>query len=142
MDDATPHRTAVQEMVGNWLTPRELPDLRRADTVALDTETRDEGLPANRGSSWPWGDGYVCGVSLAWREGGEIRSLYIPMRHPDTDNFDPDRVYRWLNDLVASGVRIVTQNGLYDWGWLRTDGGILMPPTRPARGDRRARDHD
>jgi hypothetical protein len=34
-----------------------------------------------------------------------------------------------LKDLVASGVRIVTQNGLYDWGWLRSDGGILMPPS-------------
>ena len=20
-------------------------------------------------------------------------------------------------------------NGIYDWGWLRTDGGILMPPS-------------
>ena len=20
-------------------------------------------------------------------------------------------------------------NGLYDWGWLRTDGGVLMPPS-------------
>jgi hypothetical protein len=68
-----------------------------------------------------------CGIGLAWREGGEIRSLYNPMRHPDTDDFDPDRVYRWLKDLVASGVRVVTQNGLYDWGWLRTDGGIVMP---------------
>ena len=50
------------------------------------------------------------------------------MRHPDSDNFDPAQVYRWLKDLVASGVRIVTQNGLYDWGWLRADGGIVMPP--------------
>ena len=31
-------------------------------------------------------------------------------------------------DLVASDVCIVTQNGLYDWGWLRADGGIVMPP--------------
>ena len=36
---------------------------------------------------------------------------------------------RWLKDLVASDVRIVTQNGLYDWGWLRTDAGIKMPPS-------------
>ena len=52
-----------------------------------------------------------------------------PLRHPDTDNFDPDRVYRWLKDLVASGVRIVTQNGIYDYGWLRAEGGIVMPPS-------------
>ena len=59
---------------------------------------------------------------LAWREGGKIRAIYVPMRHPDTDNFDPAAVYRWLKDLVASGVRIVTLNGIYDWGWLRTNG--------------------
>ena len=51
------------------------------------------------------------------------------LRHPDTDNFDPDRVYRWLKDLVASGVRIVTQNGIYDLGWLRAEGGVVMPPS-------------
>src|SRR5262249_25033896 len=30
-------------------------------------------------------------------------------------------------DLVASGVKIVTKNGLYDWGWLWADLGIEMP---------------
>lgn len=112
----------------NWQTPQELPDLRRVGIVALDTETRDAGLQANRGSSWPWRDGHVCGISVARREGGDIRALYIPLCHPDTDNFDPAQVYGWLTDLIASGVRIVTQNGIYDWGWLRADGGIVMPP--------------
>ncbi len=92
----------------NWQTPQELPDLRRVGIVALDTETHDAGLQADRGSSWPWRDGYVCGISVAWREDGEIRAIYIPMRHPDSDNFDPAQVYRWLKDLIASGVRIVT----------------------------------
>src|SRR5262249_11415250 len=35
----------------------------------------------------------------------------------------------WLRDLIASDVRFVTQNGLYDWGWLRTEAGIKMPPS-------------
>ena len=35
----------------NWQTPRELPDLRRVGIVAIDTETNDEGLRADRGSS-------------------------------------------------------------------------------------------
>ena len=113
----------------DWRPPVELPDLRRVGIVAIDTETRDAGLQADRGSSWPWGDGYVCGISVAWREGGAMRSAYFPLRHPDTDNFDPAQVYRWLKDLIATGVRFVTMNGLYDFGWLRTDGGILMPPS-------------
>ena len=33
----------------NWQIPRELPDLRRMGTVALDTEENDEGLRADPG---------------------------------------------------------------------------------------------
>jgi hypothetical protein len=73
----------------NWQTPQELPDLRRVGIVALDTETRDAGLQADRGSSWPWRDGHVCGISIAYRADGDTRALYIPLRHPNTNNFDP-----------------------------------------------------
>jgi DNA polymerase I-like protein with 3'-5' exonuclease and polymerase domains len=109
--------------------PAELPDLRRVRRVALDLETKDDGLLAERGSGWPWGGGYICGLSIAYHADGEIRAHYFPLRHPDTDNFDVSRVYGWLKDLVASKVPIVTQNGLYDWGWLRTEAGIKMPPS-------------
>ena len=113
----------------NWQIPRELPDLRRVGIVALDTEENDEGLRADRGSGWPWRGGHVAGISVAWRADGEMHAIYIPLRHPDTDNFDPDRVFRWLKDLVASDVRIVTHNGIYDFGWLRAEGGVVMPPS-------------
>src|SRR6516225_8946968 len=113
----------------DWQTPIELPDLRRAGIIALDTETRDEGL-TNRGSGWPFGNGYICGVSSAYRADGKIRAHYFPVRHPDSQNFDPAQVFAWVKDMAASGVRIITQNGLYDWGWLRSDGGILMPPSK------------
>ena len=36
----------------DWHTPTELPDLRRAGVVALDTETRDDRLRADKGSGW------------------------------------------------------------------------------------------
>ena len=70
-----------------------------------------------------------AGISVAYRADDGIRSHYFPIRHPDTANFDPEQVFRWLQDLVASDVRFVTQNGLYDWGWLRTDGAVRMPPS-------------
>ena len=54
---------------------------------------------------------------------------YFPLRHPDSENFERENVARWLKDLIAAGVRIVTQNGLYDWGWLRADLGVAMPPS-------------
>jgi DNA polymerase I-like protein with 3'-5' exonuclease and polymerase domains len=106
----------------------QLPDLRRVNIIALDTETKDERLAADMGSGWPFGAGYVCGVSVAYRGAGEIRAHYFPLRHPNSDNLDPVKVFQWLCDLIASDVRIVTQNALYDWGWLRTDANITMPP--------------
>jgi hypothetical protein len=77
-----------------WRRPSELPDLRRVGVIALDTETRDLGLAADRGSAWPWNGGYVCGASIAYREGNTIRPLYFPLRHPDTDNFDREQFFR------------------------------------------------
>src|SRR5262245_37027754 len=115
--------------MSDWKPVPTLPDLRHVDTIALDTETKDGGLLTDRGSSWPWGDGYICGVSVAYRAEGTIRAHYFPIRHPDSPNFDPAQVFAWVRDHIAAGVKIVTQNGLYDYGWLRTDGGILMPPS-------------
>ena len=55
------------------------------------------------------------------------RSIF-PIRHPDTNNFDSAQVYAWLKDhIAATDLRFVTQNGLYDWGWLRTEADIRMP---------------
>ena len=113
----------------NWQIPRELPDLRRVGTIALDTETNDEGLRADRGSAWPWRGGYICGISVAWRDDSGIRGNYFPLRHPDSQNFDRENVARWLKDHIAAGVKFTTQNGLYDWGWLRADLGVAMPPS-------------
>jgi DNA polymerase I-like protein with 3'-5' exonuclease and polymerase domains len=106
-----------------------LPDLRRVGLIALDSETRDNRLNARMGSGWPFADGYICGISVAYRADHEIRAHYFPVRHPDSSNFDPAQLHQWLKDLLASDVRIVTQNGLYDFGWLRAEAGILMPPS-------------
>jgi putative DNA primase/helicase len=114
--------------MSGWQPPSVLPDLRRVGIVALDTETSDEGLRAERGSAWPWRGGYVCGVSVAWHGESGICANYFPLQHPDSDNFERDNVSRWLKDLITAGVHIVTQNGLYDWGWLRADLGVAMPP--------------
>ena len=109
-----------------WKPLPALPDLRRAGIIALDVETQDRGLLADRGSAWPWGDGFIVGVSVAYRAEGEIRAHYFPIRHPDSENFGPEQVFQWISNLIASDVRIVTQNGLYDWGWFRADAGIVM----------------
>jgi len=113
----------------SWRPPDALPDLRRVRIIALDLETKDGGLLTDHGSAWPWGDGYICGVSTAYRADGEVHAHYFPIRHPDTQNLDPAQVFQWVRDHIAAGIRFVTQNGLYDWGWLRADAGITMPPS-------------
>ena len=57
--------------MSEWKPLSALPDLRRVGLIALDTETKDGGLLAHRGSAWPWGDGHICGVSVAYRAEGE-----------------------------------------------------------------------
>jgi DNA polymerase I-like protein with 3'-5' exonuclease and polymerase domains len=97
--------------------------------MSIDVETKDAGLFSKRGSSWPWGDGYICGISIAYHADGAIRAHYFPLNHPDSANFDREQVKAWLRELIASDVRIVTQNGLFDWGWLRADFDLSMPPS-------------
>lgn len=106
----------------SWVPPRELPDLRRADVVALDRETRDDGLASGRGPGWALQAGYTAGISVAWREGRAMRSTYIPVRHPDTECFDAARVAEWERDLYASGVQMTYHNAPYDLGWAARDG--------------------
>ena len=117
-------------MSTDWHPLPALPDLRRVDIIALDTEERDDGLLAGRGSGWAWGAGHICGISVAYRAEGNIVAHYFPLTHPDSPNFDRELTFQWLRDLIASGVQFVTQNGVFDWGWLRTDAGIVMPPSK------------
>jgi DNA polymerase I-like protein with 3'-5' exonuclease and polymerase domains len=111
------------------LIPDALPDLRRVGLMAIDSEEHDKGLQADRGSSWPWRDGHVCGISAAYRADGKVHGLYLPMRHPDSQCFPVEQTYNWLAAHVASEVRFLNHNGGFDWGWFRSEAGIRMPPS-------------
>jgi len=110
-----------------WNPPSELPDLRHVDIIALDTETNDGGLRANRGSGWPWKNGNIVGISAAYRADGTIRSHYFPIRHPNSQNFDREQVAHWLKDHIAAGLKFCTKGACYDWGWVWASLGIGMP---------------
>jgi DNA polymerase I-like protein with 3'-5' exonuclease and polymerase domains len=114
-------------LTSDWIAPTQLPDLRNVEFVAVDTETRDERMQEDKGSGWPFAAGHVCGLSVAYRIGGETHAHYFPLRHPDSTNFDPQLAYHWLHDHITAGVHFVTQNGVYDWGWLRAEADIKMP---------------
>lgn len=118
----------------DWVRPRELPDLRACKMIALDRETRDDGLNKNKGPGWAflgsqWG-GHVCGTSVAWREGGAMRSAYFPILHAGEgeDNFDHDQLRRWEIDHQKAGVQFVMQNAPYDVGWGEAYLGVPLPP--------------
>src|SRR5580765_348814 len=105
-----------------WTPPSELPDLRgRVKRLALDRECKDDGLAVKKGPGWAIGAGHVCGSSYAWREDGALRSIYVPIRHPDSENFDPEQMARWERDMNAGGVEFVMQNAPYDVGWGERD---------------------
>ena len=115
----------------NWIIPTELPDLRLETEIAIDTETRDDLLAMDRGPGFynynrlNLNSGFVCGISLAWRD----QSIYIPIRHHSKDYFGIDLVGQWLQSLVRQArTRFVFHNFQYDWGWLEAVFKI-PPPT-------------
>lgn len=109
-----------------WICPSELPDLTKVGEFALDTETKDDGLSNNRGPGWVYRAGHVAGISVAWRQGGNLHCRYIPVRHPDTENFDHSAVQRWLKDITRKA-RVIYQNAPYDIGWLNEDFDLPVP---------------
>jgi len=112
----------------NWVRPSQLPELQGVQEIGLDTETVDLGLAGERGPGWAFNDGgHVAGVGVAWRTGTEIQRIYVPVAHPDTDNFDPALVGRWLTDITKNK-RVVLFNAGYDIGWLNTSLGVPIPP--------------
>ena len=111
----------------DWQMPSELPDLRKFKRIALDRETKDDGLANGRGPGWAFGAGYICGVSAAWKVGNEFRSFYAPVAHPDSECFDGDAVRRWELDHQKAGVEFVMQNAPYDVGWGNRQWDIPCP---------------
>lgn len=107
----------------DWKPPTELPDLRNRKVIALDLETKDEGLAQSRGPGWVYDAGYIAGVAMA----AEDIAVYAPIRHPDGDCLDPDRVKEWVSDHVKSGVKIVYHHAPYDCGWSQIEWGLSPP---------------
>jgi len=105
-----------------WVPPTgNLPDLRGLE-IGLDTETKDGGLDKEKGPGWVYNDGYLLGVSVAWNN----QSIYVPIRHPDTENRELGSVICWVEDLLRNN-RVVFFNIMYDMGWLLAEGCKVWP---------------
>jgi DNA polymerase I-like protein with 3'-5' exonuclease and polymerase domains len=122
-----PEQEPLMPPVSNWVRPSELPTLEGVEEFALDIETVDNGIRDGRGPGWAYKMGHVAGVGIAWRTGSSMQSIYVPVSHPDSDNFDKAQVASWLKDVTRKR-RVVMFNAGYDLGWLNTDMGIPLPP--------------
>ena len=114
------------EPASEWKEPTELPLIPKGLDVAIDTETRDDGLNNNRGPGWVFRDGWIAGFSVAWKVNRELRSIYVPLRHPDSSNWPIDEAMKWLQHVINNTPRIFFQNAPYDIGWLSTE-NVVVP---------------
>lgn len=100
-----------------WIPPTELPDLSNETEVAIDIETKDDFLAKDMGPGFIVNAGYICGISVAWRD----QAIYIPIQHYDTTCFSFEQIRRWLKSLAQQNhTRFIFHNFQYDWGWIES----------------------
>ena len=100
-----------------WVKPTEFPDLRQADTIAIDLETHDPDLKA-LGSGSVVRRGKVVGIAVAV----DGYSGYFPFAHEGGGNLEKSKVIQWFTDLCQSPADKVFHNAMYDVCWIRTMG--------------------
>ncbi|MAP75511.1 MAG: hypothetical protein CMK80_00310 [Pseudomonadales bacterium] len=100
-----------------WLLPKEYPDLRKAEEIAIDLETRDPDLK-KLGSGAIIGNGEVVGIAVAvdgWKS-------YFPIAHEIGPNLDRTKVLSWFKDVCESPSTKIFHNAMYDVCWIRNLG--------------------
>jgi len=100
-----------------WLAPTEYPDLRLAEEIAIDLETRDPDLK-KLGSGAIIGNGEIVGIAVAvdgWKG-------YFPIAHEIGPNLDRKKVLDWFTDVCASPATKIFHNAMYDVCWIRNLG--------------------
>ena len=100
-----------------WVAPTEFPDLRKADEIAIDLETRDPGLK-KLGSGAISGNGEVVGIAVAV----DGYKNYFPIAHGEGPNMPRDQVLKWFKDVCESPATKIFHNAMYDVCWIRNLG--------------------
>lgn len=107
----------------DWEPPSRLPSLSGEMVVAVDIETKDDGLANNIGAGWAYRMGHVSGVVITTSQ----ESVYLPIRHPDTECWEESTIRAYLADLFQSDTWVVFHNAVYDLGWLCAVWGLPYP---------------
>jgi len=100
-----------------WVKPEEFPDLRQADTIAIDLETYDPDLKS-MGSGAVIGNGKVVGIAVAV----DGYSGYFPFDHEGGGNLEKSKVIQWFKDVCECPADKVFHNAMYDVCWIRKMG--------------------
>ena len=100
-----------------WVAPTEFPDLRKANEIAIDLETRDPNLK-KLGSGAISGNGEVVGIAVAV----DGYKNYFPIAHGEGPNMPRDQVLKWFKDVCESPATKIFHNAMYDVCWIRNLG--------------------
>jgi len=100
-----------------WAKPEEFPDLRQANTIAIDLETHDPDLKS-KGSGSIVGRGKVVGIAIAV----DGYSGYFPFDHKGGGNLEKSKVIEWFKDVCACPADKIFHNAMYDVCWIRAMG--------------------
>ena len=98
----------------DWVCPSEYPDLRAADEIAIDLETKDPELK-KYGAGWAYGKGHIVGFAVA----ALGKQYYFPIAHDAGGNMDLSITVAWMEDLLKSPATKIFHNAAYDLGWLK-----------------------
>ena len=101
----------------DWVAPSEYPDLRNANEVAIDLETKDPNLKT-KGSGWATFDGGIVGFAVA----ALGQQWYFPIQHDAGGNMDLAVTTAYMVDLLKRPSTKIFHNASYDVGWLLTNG--------------------
>ena len=91
-----------------WNTPSEYKDLSNATEIAIDLETRDDGINEKLGAGWALGKGEIVGFAVAvdgWQG-------YFPFGHLGGGNLIPEQVKKYMKDVCALPCAKVFHNTL------------------------------
>ena len=100
-----------------WVAPKEFPDLRSAEEIAIDLETRDPDLK-KLGSGSIRGNGEVVGIAVAV----DGYKGYFPIAHGTGKNLPRDKVLSWFKDVCESPATKIFHNAMYDVCWIKNLG--------------------
>ena len=100
-----------------WVKPTEFPDLRQADTIAIDLETHDPDLKS-LGTGSIVGRGKVVGIAIAV----DGYAGYFPFDHEGGGNLEKSKVLQWFKDICECPADKVFHNAMYDVCWIRSMG--------------------